>query len=111
MSKTQKITIIAVIVAVLMTAVGYAAIANITLNIAGTAEADPSQENFKISFSGTPIVSDENKVNAAVTNDLNATLNVSGLTAKGDVVTAKYTIQNILAGVNAAHLRNYTIFV
>ncbi|MBR3613955.1 MAG: leucine-rich repeat protein [Clostridia bacterium] len=101
MKRTSKMIMAAVIVAVLLLGVGYAAIQNITLNINGTAAADPSQSNFKVMFSGTPIVSDETYVTAAVTDDTNATINVEGLTKKGDVVTATYTVQNASTDLSA----------
>ena len=94
MNKTSKIIVTSVIIAILLLGVGYAAIQNITLTIAGTAAADPNQANFKVMFSGTPTVSDENYVAAAITDDINATMSVTGLTKKGDVVSATYTVQN-----------------
>lgn len=97
MKKTNRIILLSIIVIILLLGVGYAAIQNITLNINGTATADPSQSNFKVKFSGTPTVSETDKVTASITNDTNATMNVSGLTAKGDTVTATYTIQNASA--------------
>ena len=39
------------IIAILLLGIGYAAIQNITLNITGTATADPNQANFKVMFS------------------------------------------------------------
>lgn len=101
MTKTSKIITVAVIVAMLLLGIGYAAIQNITLNIAGTAAADPSQENFKVMFSGTPTVSDSTYVTAGITDDINATINVSGLTKKGEIVTATYTIQNTSTDLTA----------
>lgn len=52
MKKTSKIIMLSLVVAALLLGIGYAAIQNITLNISGTATADPSQTNFKVSFSG-----------------------------------------------------------
>ena len=101
MTKTSKIIVVAVIVEMLLLGIGYAAIQNITLNIAGTAAADPSQENFKVMFSGTPTVSDETYVTAGITDEINATINVSGLTKKGEIVTATYTIQNTSTDLTA----------
>ena len=94
MKRTNKIILTVVIVAMLLLGIGYAAIQNITLNISGTASADPSQSNFKVMFSGTPTVSDDTYVTAAVTDDTNATINVEGLTKKGDVATVTFTVQN-----------------
>lgn len=101
MKKTNKIIIGVILIAVMLLGIGYAAIQNITLNISGTAKADPSQSNFKVMFTGTPTVSDSSKVVAAITNDTNATINVSGLTAKGQTVTATYTVQNVSSDLSA----------
>ena len=101
MKKTSKIIILAVIFAILLLGVGYAAIQSVTLNIVGTAAADPSQENFKVMFSGTPTVSDSTYVTAGITNDINATIRVSGLTQKGQVATASYTVQNTSTDLSA----------
>ena len=109
MTKTSKIVAIVLIAAILIIGVGYAAIGNITLNIAGSAKADPAQANFTVKFSGTPTTDKTNvaassttaNVTAAVTDDLNATIGVTGLTAKGDTVSATYTIQNTSADLSA----------
>lgn len=82
------------LLAVLMLGIGYAAITNIDLLISGTAKAVVSDENFKVKFTGTPTVSDEDIVTATITDDHNATITVDSLTAKGDSVTATYTILN-----------------
>ena len=101
MKKTSKIILTMIVIAILIIGVGYAAIQNITLNISGTATADPSQSNFKVMFSGTPTVSDETYVTAAVTDDINATINVEGLTKAGDTVFATYTVQNTSTDLSA----------
>ncbi|MBR3613573.1 MAG: leucine-rich repeat protein [Clostridia bacterium] len=101
MKKTNKIILASSIVAVLLLGIGYAAIQNITLNISGTAAADPSQSNFKVMFSGTPTVSDDTYVTAAITDDTNATINVDGLTKAGDSVLATYTVQNASTDLSA----------
>ena len=94
MRKTNKIIIAIILISVMLLGIGYAAIQNITLNVTGTAQADPNQANFTVKFSETTSVSDASKVIAAVTNDTNATINVEGLTAAGETVTATYTVQN-----------------
>ena len=85
----------------LVLGVGYAAIQNITLNIEGTATANPSQSNFKVMFTGTPKVSDNTYVTAGITDDINATISVSGLTQKGQTVSAEYTVQNVSTDISA----------
>ena len=101
MKKTNKIIITLVIVAMLLLGIGYAAIQNITLNIEGTATADPSQSNFSVKFTGTPKVSDSTYVTAGITDDINATISVNGLTQKGQIVSAEYTVQNVSTDISA----------
>ena len=103
MSKTNKIIIGIVLVAILLLGIGYAAIQNVTLNISGTVAADPSQSNFKVCFviDPEPTVSDSTYVTAGVTDDINATINVSGLTTKGQIVSATYTVQNTSTDLSA----------
>ncbi len=101
MKKTNKIIVTVIIVAMLLLGVGYAAIQNITLNIEGTATADPSQSNFSVKFTGTPKVSDSTYVTAGITDDINATISVNGLTQKGQTVNAEYTVQNVSTDISA----------
>lgn len=101
MKKTSKIIIGALLAAILLLGIGYAAVQNITLNITGTAAADPSQSDFKVMFSGTPTVSDEAYITASVTDDTNATINVSGFTTVGDQAIAEFTIQNASSDLSA----------
>ena len=84
----------------LLIGIGYAAIQNITLNITGTAQADPSQSNFKVMFSGEPTVSDETYI-AAITDEINGAINVIGLTEKGQTISATYTVQNVSTDISA----------
>lgn len=94
--KNKKVFIgVFLVLAVLTLGIGYAAISDITLNINGTASAKPSNDNFKVLFTDDEItVSDAAKVTATKTDDLNATITVKDLTAKGDKVTATYTMKN-----------------
>lgn len=90
---TIGIILVAVILAV---AIGYAAITSKDLNITGGAQANPNDANFTVRFEGEPEVSDASKVTAKISeqNELSATMNVKGLTAKGDTETATFTIKN-----------------
>ena len=101
MKRTNKIIVTLVLVVALLIGIGYAAIQNITLNIEGKAEAEISQDNFKVAFAGEPTVSDEEFVIATVTDDINATINVEGLTEKGQTVSAIYTVQNTSTDISA----------
>ena len=104
LSKNKKVIGIVLLVAIILIAIGYAAISTLQLNISGQAQATPQQSNFTVIFSGTPEVSDPSKVTAEITesNNLKATMNVTGLVSKGDTVTATYTIENTSNDLAAA---------
>ena len=99
--KNKKLIVGAVfLAAVLVIGIGYAAINQVPLTISGTTNVETAQGNFKVSFTDTILVSDEDKVEASIGDPdvngakLTAVMNVSGLTAKGDKVTATYEIEN-----------------
>ena len=100
MNNKKKVIGIVVLVAILAIGIGYAAITTIPLKISGTAGATTKQGNFVVKFEGTPTVTKGENLDASVTatatltDDTNAKFEVAGLTAKGDKVTAKYTIKN-----------------
>ena len=80
------------LVAVLALGIGYAAVAGVTLQINGNAIVTPTQENFGVRFDGTPVV---NKATAAILADkTKASLDVTGLSDKGDTATATFRILN-----------------
>ena len=102
MSKNSaKVVGLVLLIAVLLVAIGYAAITTVQLRINGNANATANQDNFTVRFSGTPTVSD--KVDATLNpgDQLKATMNVSKLSAKGDTATATYTIENTSADLSA----------
>ena len=101
MKKTTKIILVSIIIALLLIGIGYAAIQNITLNIFGTATANPEQESFKVMFTEVKEVSDSDKVVAGITDDTNATIGVTGLTQKGQTVSATYIIKNASEDLSA----------
>ncbi len=57
--------------------------------------------NFKVVFSGEPKVSNENKVTAKITDDINATINVSDLTLEENTEKATYVVQNTSSELSA----------
>ena len=102
MTKTRKIIIGIVIATILIIGIGYAALKNITLNVSGSASANPDDSNFKVKLTGTPIVSDETIVTEAnITGDLKASFTVEGLTSKGETATITYTIENASEDLSA----------
>ena len=102
MNKSTKVIVgIVLFLAIVLLAVGFAAITSVQLNISGSATATPDQANFKVEFTGEPTA--DGKVEASI-NDLDktkATMNVTGLTAKDETVTATYTIKNLSADLSA----------
>lgn len=106
MNIKKVLTIVLILLAaIFFVAVGYAAMSNVTLYINGSATATPKDENFKVKFSGEPTFTktvDTAVVTPKITDDLNATLEVSGLSAKGDSITATYTIANFSSDLSAS---------
>ena len=100
MKKKRTFLVVALLVAVLSLAVGYAAITK-NLSVTGSASATTDDNNFKVRFTGTPTTNGGSKVTATITNELAAKINVSGLTTTGDTVTATYTIENYSAELGA----------
>lgn len=107
--KRTYITLL-LVVALLCLGIAYAAISNITLQITGSAAATPNQDNFIVKFDkDTVVTTDVGTTGATVTadyvaddaNDLTATIDVSGLTAEGQKVSATYTIENESIGLSA----------
>ena len=112
--KNKKLFIgIVLLIAILVLGVAYAAITG-TLKITGSASAIVSDSNFVVRFTDDEITTDIQTVNtstaddtkpsitATKTNDLNATINVNNLTAKGDYATATYTIENASEDLSAS---------
>ena len=108
MNKKRTILGGAILVAVLMLGIGYAAINAITLNISGTATANENAANFVVEFDKTAEITKTGDVTAAIDSQdaKKATMDVSGLTAKGDTATATFTIVNkspdLLANLSVA---------
>lgn len=98
MNKNTK-TILAVVlfIAILLVAVAYATLTAVNLNINGKAQAESAQANFTVEFTGTPTKGgDVQPTDASISasDATKATMNVSGLTAKGQKSVATYTVHN-----------------
>lgn len=92
MKKRRTLIIALLLVAALALGIGYAALSNVTLNINGSAIVTPDQNNFGVRFDGTPVT---NGATAAVLADkTKASMDVTGLTDKGQTATATFTILN-----------------
>ena len=96
MRRNTKIVGGILLVAILLVAVGYAAITNVTLNIKGTAKSEGNPDNFKVELIGEPQTSGDGTTTATIntTDKTQGTMNVSGLNAKGQTAIATYTVKN-----------------
>ena len=103
MSKNTKIVGGILLVAIILVAVAYAAITNVELNINGVGNAQAKQENFKVEFIGTPSTSGKGTTTATINSDdkTQGSVNVTGLTAKGDEAVAIYTVKNLSSDISA----------
>ena len=103
MGKNTKIVGGVLLVAIILVAVAYAAITNVGLNINGVGSAQAKQENFKVEFIGTPSTSGKGTTTATISESdkTKGTVNVTGLTAKGDEATATYTVKNQSSDISA----------
>ncbi len=85
-----------VLLAIVLVAVGYAAIGNVGLNITGSAKGESKQDNFLVEFIGTPTTGGDGTTTATINESqkTEGTVSVSGLTAKGETAIATYTVKN-----------------
>ena len=103
MGKNTKIVGGVLLIAIILVAVAYAAITNVGLNINGVGSAQAKQENFKVEFIGTPSTSGKGTTTATISESdkTKGTVNVTGLTAKGDEAVAIYTVKNLSSDISA----------
>ena len=103
MGKNTKIVGGVLLITIILVAVAYAAITNVELNINGVGSAQAKQENFKVEFIGTPSTSGKGTTTATIneSDKTKGTVNVTGLTAKGDEATATYTVKNLSSDISA----------
>ena len=103
MGKNTKIVGGVLLIAIILVAVAYAAITNVELNINGVGSAQAKQENFKVEFIGTPSTSGKGITTATINSDdkTQGSVNVTGLTAKGDEAVATYTVKNLSSDISA----------
>lgn len=94
MKKISKIMIIALLLVILLIGNSSVIAVNEYSNSIKLASVNTDQMSFGVRFSGEPEVSNRDKVKAAITNDLNATISVSGLNSKENIETATYVVQN-----------------
>lgn len=103
MKQKRTFLLLSVVVAVLVMAIGYAAVSNINLRVSGAAQATPDQGNFKIAFTGTPSITKKGNATctAQLTGDTSAVLNITGLSTSGDEAIATFTVKNSSPDISA----------
>ena len=91
------------VIAVILVGIAYATITNVTLNIKGTGNAQASKDNFAVEFVGEPTTGGKGTTTATINTAkrTEGTMNVTGLTAKGDTATATYTVRNLSQDLSA----------
>ena len=102
MKQKKTFLTLLLIIAILCLGIAYAVITGIPLTISGTASATASDENFEVKFTHAQEGEDkkiasqtiEAEITAQITDEDTATISCSGLTTKGDYLTAVYTIEN-----------------
>ena len=102
MNKSKKIILAVICVAVLLMAVGYAALANVELTIGGSASAVADDANFKVWFTGaTPVTSGEGVTASAEAEAIEATVTIEDLKVVGEEKYAILEITNASEDIDA----------
>ena len=97
----KRTGILGVLIAVLILGIGYSAISAVNLKVTGSGTITADQNNFDVHFKDVTGNGPEKQcsvtgatVEATYTDDLNATINISGFTKKDDEATVVYFIEN-----------------
>ena len=102
MNKSKKIIVAVMLVAILLMAVGYAALNDAVLEIGGTATAKGDDSNFKVWFTGDITKTSGAGATAAVTAQTRtATVTISDLTVVGEEKYVILEIENASTEINA----------
>ena len=112
MRENKKIIVGGVLlIAIVLVAVGFAAIGSKTLTISGNTTATPNSANFSVKFTGTPTTGGQGKTTATIstTEPLKGTMTVTGLNAKGNKATATFTVSNTSADLSAGLTASATV--
>lgn len=112
MNKQKKMVIGVILVVILLLAVGYAAVSNISLTISGTATAVADQDNFKVYFTaentveaiGTTTTSTAVASATVTAKATTATVDITGLSKKGDTGYVILEIENGSNDVDASSI-------
>ena len=91
--------LIFVFIFVIVLGVGYAGVGSVDLLLSGNSVASTSDGNFVVKFKSANI--SPSYGTASITNDITATINVTGLSLEGDMCEATYTVKNESRGIDA----------
>ena len=93
----KRVGILGILIAILVTAIGYAAITAVPLSVKGSGTVTPDQDNFKVKFVGTPEKSGSGTLTAEIdeSDETKANMSVTGLKKTGETATFTYTVKNV----------------
>lgn len=106
MKRQNKIIIAIIFIVILLIGIGYASLANNILSINGKVTVEAEQDNFKVYYTGevTKSYSSENYITVEakpIAQAQNATVNILGLSKKGDAGYTILEIENGSSGIDA----------
>lgn len=93
----KRMSIFAILIAVLALGIGYAAISAVTLTISGSGTISPDSDNFNVHYTGNITVQkSKNSITTTQSHDDGQTgqFTITGMTQKDDSVTFTYTVIN-----------------
>lgn len=102
----KRTGILGVLIAIVLIGIGYAAVTAVNLTINGNGTITPSDDNFKVVYTGVTSTANPTTINVATdtigTDGVTTTsFTVTNMTKKDDTVTLTYTIQNKSADYKA----------
>ena len=102
----KRTGILGVLIAIVLIGIGYAAVTAVNLTINGNGTITPSDDNFKVVYTGVTSTANPTTINVATdtigTEGVTTTsFTVTNMTKKDDTVTLTYTIQNKSADYKA----------
>ena len=101
MKKIRKIIIIQILILIILVTTSNATMFKKENSSVQAATVGTNQTNFKVRFSGEPKVSNEDRVNAYISSNCSAAINVTGLTMQNNIEYVTYVVQNTSADLSA----------
>ena len=101
MKKIRKIIIIQILILIILVTTSNATMFKKENSSKLMATVGTNQTSFKVRFSGNPKVSNEDRVNAYISSNCSAAINVTGLTMQNNIEYVTYVVQNTSADLSA----------